>query len=212
MQIINGKKYNDFKIGGFILLVPVYGKEGEQFVLGEIKDVALRLKAISENAREENKKQYQEARRNFIRIQNRLNEIDGQFRILPQSGTIEDLEARKVLSEEKRKLQGDLYHQSKRIDQLFDKDFIPHKNAYTEPVQKMPVGEELPQKTYPQTDGYKVRQLRKSLGESQAQFAKHFNVSAGLVSQWEKNMVKARKEVLEYNALPKKSQTVPLME
>ena len=25
MQIINGKKYNELKVGGFILLVPVYG-------------------------------------------------------------------------------------------------------------------------------------------------------------------------------------------
>src|SRR5207248_2240962 len=38
---------------------------------------------------------------------------------------------------------------------------------------------------YEKTEGYKVRQLRLSLGESQGQFAKRFNVPHNQVSYWE---------------------------
>ncbi len=55
---------------------------------------------------------------------------------------------------------------------------------------------------YSQTDGYKVRQQRSSLRETQAQFAKRFHVSPVSVSQWETNKVKPPKEVLEWQATP----------
>ena len=59
-----------------------------------------------------------------------------------------------------------------------------------------------PQVNYEETVGYRVRQMRSSLGESQAQFAKHFNIIQTLVSQWETNKVRPPKEVLEWQPTP----------
>jgi len=58
------------------------------------------------------------------------------------------------------------------------------------------------QTAYEGTDGHRARQIRSSLGESQAQFARHFNVGQTLVSKWETNKVKPPKEVLEWRATP----------
>jgi hypothetical protein len=46
MQIIDGKKYNEVKVGGFILLVPAYGVQAHRFALGEYKDIIHNLKEI----------------------------------------------------------------------------------------------------------------------------------------------------------------------
>ena len=50
---------------------------------------------------------------------------------------------------------------------------------------------------YAKTDGYKVRQIRTALGESQAQFAKRFNTTQIKVSMWETNRQKPPKEALQ---------------
>ena len=50
---------------------------------------------------------------------------------------------------------------------------------------------------YAETDGYKVRQIRTALGESQAQFAKRFNTTQIRVSMWETNRQKPPKEALQ---------------
>jgi DNA-binding transcriptional regulator YiaG len=53
------------------------------------------------------------------------------------------------------------------------------------------------QANYEETDGYKVRQIRTALGESQAQFAKRFNTTQIRVSMWETNRQKPPKEALQ---------------
>jgi DNA-binding transcriptional regulator YiaG len=49
---------------------------------------------------------------------------------------------------------------------------------------------------YTRTDGYKVRQIRVALKESQRVFAKRFNVSQALVYFWEANRETPPQEVL----------------
>jgi DNA-binding transcriptional regulator YiaG len=60
------------------------------------------------------------------------------------------------------------------------------------PVKTAPA----PQSAYEETDGYKVRQIRTALGESQAQFAKRFKTTQITVSMWETNRQKPPQEVL----------------
>lgn len=69
-----------------------------------------------------------------------------------------------------------------------DKDITRYKQATLSPT----LGD------YKQTDGYKVRQLRAKLGETQVQFAEHFNVNNVSVSLWETNKVKPPQEVLAW--------------
>ncbi len=58
------------------------------------------------------------------------------------------------------------------------------------------------QASYEETAGYRVRQIRTSLGESQKQFAQRFNVHPVHISLWETNKAKPPKEVLEWPATP----------
>jgi len=203
MQIINGKRYNECEIGGFILLIPVYGKQGQMFALGELKDFALKLEEIGKVAHEANKQMYLEAREKYISTRNRLEEINNQLSVLPKSDDIETIEIRKLLTEEKRKLESNLYYISERIDQLYHKDFVPEGKVkhQPEPVKKIP-GIEEPTHDYTQTDGYKIQQQRKALGETQAQFARRFNIHPVHVSLWENNKEKPPKEVLEWQPTP----------
>src|SRR5205085_11507026 len=83
-----------------------------------------------------------------------------------------------------------------------EEDILPTKTPST-PVPTMepePLSQQ--QSNYKETAGYRVRHIRSSLGESQAQFAMHFHVAQTLVSQWETNKVKPPKEVLEYQPAP----------
>jgi DNA-binding transcriptional regulator YiaG len=214
MQIIKGKHYNEYEIGGFILLVPVYGKQSHMFVLGELKDLVVKLDEIGKVAHEANRQMYLEAREKYVSTQSRLAEIDNHLStILPKSVDIEAIETRKLLAEEKRKLESDLYHLSETLDQLYHKDFVPQRANETpvsEPAPttlERPAEPEQPSEPYEQTDGYKVRQKRNALGETQAQFARRFNVHPVHVSLWENNKEKPRKEVLEYQVPTKESQT-----
>lgn len=196
MQIIKGKQYNEVEIGRFILLVPVGGKHGEQLCYGELKDAVLKLKELGEIAQEENKKRYQEAREKYIATRKCIVEINVQLGSLPKTDDdIETLEARRLLLEEKRELENELYNFSVTVDQLYDKEFIPERKANPQPE---PVKISSDNNDYTQTDGYKVRELRKKLGETQVQFGKRFNVSDASVSFWENNLQIPPKEVLEY--------------
>ncbi len=199
MQIIKGKHYNEVEVGGFILLTPVYGKQGEQLLFGELKEIILKLQELGKIAFEENKKKYRDAREKYVQTRRRLHEVDRQLYILPRNDDIDTIETKRLLKEEKRKLEIDLYHLSEKIDQLYDKDFVPERKVeqQTEQVTPISAGEKLAQEDLPQTDGYKVRELRKALGETQAQFAKRFNVHPVHVSLWENNKEKPPKEVLE---------------
>src|SRR5947209_6266547 len=125
MQIINGKHYNEVEIGGFILLTPVYGKQGEQLLFGELKEIILQLEELGKIAKDENKKKYLEARVKYIQIYERLQEVNRQLAILRRSDDIDTIETNRLLREEKRKLESDLYYLSEKIDQLYDKDFVP---------------------------------------------------------------------------------------
>ncbi len=60
------------------------------------------------------------------------------------------------------------------------------------------------QVNYEKTDGYRVRQLRTALGESQAQFAKRFNTTQIIVSNWETNKQRPPQEVLLQTENPSK--------
>jgi DNA-binding transcriptional regulator YiaG len=53
------------------------------------------------------------------------------------------------------------------------------------------------QVNYEKTDGYRVRQTRTALGESQAQFAKRFHITQAIVSRWETNRQKPPQEILQ---------------
>jgi len=137
MHVIKGKQYNEIELGGFILLVPVFGKHNEQVVNAELKDVVLKLKEIGEIAQEENKKRYQEARKKYIATQKRIVEINHQLESLPKTDDdIETLEARRLLSEKKSKLENEQYDFSVTVDQLYDKEFIPEKKAKLQPEPK----------------------------------------------------------------------------
>ena len=168
-------------------------------LFGELKEIILQLEELGKIAKDENKKKYLEARVKYIQIYERLQEVNRQLAILRRSDDIDTIETNRLLREEKRKLESDLYYLSEKIDQLYDKDFVPKRKVEQQPetVQKMLVVEEPTQETYPQTDGYKVRQIRKALGETQAQFAQRFNVHPVHVSLWENNKEKPPKEVLE---------------
>jgi DNA-binding transcriptional regulator YiaG len=68
--------------------------------------------------------------------------------------------------------------------------------AKTAPVPQ-PALVSIQQANYEETDGYKVRQIRTTLGESQAQFAKRFNTTQVIVSSWETNRQKPPRKVLQ---------------
>jgi DNA-binding transcriptional regulator YiaG len=91
--------------------------------------------------------------------------------------------------------QGELVHHLTRHAALIKsfKELLAH--LYKKPDQKITVTE-IPASE--KTDGARVRQLRSSLGESQAEFAQRFNVSQNLVSRWETNKSQPPQEVLEW--------------
>ena len=101
---------------------------------------------------------------------------------------------RHLLSHEKleKRLKEKLAHLYKRPEDILPAKTpsIPEPKPQPEPLSKQ-------QTNYEGTAGYRVRQIRSSLGESQASFGKRFNASQSMVSLWERNIAKPPIEVLE---------------
>src|SRR5947209_7803598 len=129
MQTINGKQYNEYPIGGYFLLVPVYGKHGEFLLMGELKDILIKLNEFGEIAHEENKKRYLEVRTEYDQARTRLIEVNTKLNMLSRDDDIDTLEAKRTLIEEKQTLASKTFRLREELDQLYQKDFVPNKPA-----------------------------------------------------------------------------------
>jgi DNA-binding transcriptional regulator YiaG len=105
---------------------------------------------------------------------------------------IDTIERIKQLKSAIKEAEQTLFDDKEFMDQLFQEDFVPEK-----PHEKIPEIAPSAVLNYEGTIGYKVRQLRETLNESQKQFGERFNVTQGEVSQWENNKKEPPRDVLE---------------
>ncbi|SRR6266498_1707894 len=125
----NGKLYNEMQCGSFIVCVPVYGHEGRQAFAGKLKDVFTQLLKLSEEAKEENRRLYLQHRDSYEKNRKRMQELEGEFRLLGNPEDIQTIERKRSLVAEYEELIRRTQDDKVLMTQLFESEFVPKSES-----------------------------------------------------------------------------------